>query len=253
MLKGALKLVVITLLLVAVAGFGLWFLFFAGLSSVADGEPADGVRVVKDGFVGVGMLDVGAKQVALVDCGLDASGKAVLAALSKRGLTADSVVAIFLTHGHGDHTAGCHLFRQAKTYALEADVPLVEGREGSHGPFTRFFPAKATGAHVTQTLHDGDVLHVGKLNVRVLAVPGHTPGSAAYLAGDCLFVGDSANITSSGDVVGAPWPFTDDSPRNHTELKALASKLAADSGKIVAIVPSHSGIGNFSALRSYTP
>jgi glyoxylase-like metal-dependent hydrolase (beta-lactamase superfamily II) len=87
----------------------------------------------------------------------------------------------------------------------------------------------------------------------VLAVPGHTPGSAAYLAGGCLFVGDSANITSTGEVVAAPWPFTDDSPRNREAVKALAGKLHADTDQVVAIVPAHSGVGNFSALNRFTP
>jgi glyoxylase-like metal-dependent hydrolase (beta-lactamase superfamily II) len=211
------------------------------------------VHVVKDGFVGVGVLDAGEKQVALVDCGTDASGAAILAELSKRGLTAASVRAIFLTHGHGDHTAGCRLFSSAKTYALEPDVALVEGRAGSHGPLTRFFSAAPTGIRVTDVVHDGDVVEVGALKVRVFAVPGHTSGSAAYLAEGCLFVGDSANITSSGELVGAPWPFTDDSSRNHAAVAALPGKLPADGGNVVAIVPAHSGIGNFSALTRYSP
>jgi hydroxyacylglutathione hydrolase len=253
MLKSLLKVIVGMLLLAAAGGFGLWFLFFANLSALADGGPADGVRVVKDGFVSVGLLDAGDKQVALVDCGADTSGKAVLAELSKRGLTSDAVVAIFLTHGHADHTAGCHLFTRAKIYALAPDVALAEGREGSHGPLTRFAPFKPTGFHVTQALHDGDAIDVGKLKVRVLAVPGHTSGSAAYLGAGCLFLGDSANITSSGELVAAPWPFTDDSPRNQTALKELAGKLRADSDKIVAVVPAHSGMGYFSALTRYTP
>ena len=45
-------------------------------------------------------------KVALVDSGIDDSGSAVLAELSKRSLTPDSVAAIFLTHGHHDHIAG---------------------------------------------------------------------------------------------------------------------------------------------------
>lgn len=253
MLKIATNLIISSLLLVAVAVFGLWFLVFAPLSALTDASPMDGVYVVKDGIVGVGIVDAGDKQVALVDCGSDAAGKAILAELSKRGLTAASVKAIFLTHGHGDHTAGCHLFSQAKIYALEQDIPLVEGKAGSHGPLTRFFPARPSGVHVTQAVHDGDVLEVGKLHVRVLAVPGHTPGSAAYLAGGCLFVGDSANITSTGEVVAAPWPFTDDSPRNREAVKALASKLHANSEQVVAIVPAHSGVGNFSALNRFVP
>jgi hydroxyacylglutathione hydrolase len=145
------------------------------------------------------------------------------------------------------------VFPKAKVYALEPEIPLVEGKVGSHGPLSRFIPPKPSGIQGTQGVHDGEVVEVGSLKVRVLAVPGHTPGSAAYLAGGCLFVGDSANITSSGELVGAPWPFTDDSPGNHAAVKALPGKLAADSGQVVAIVPAHSGIGNFSALKLYMP
>jgi hypothetical protein len=66
-------------------------------------------------------------------------------------------------------------------------------------------------------------------------------------------VGDSANVTSWGEVVAAPWPFTDDSARNRSALKALAGKLSADRDQIVAVVPAHSGVGNFSALTRFSP
>ena len=253
MLKMAFKLLGGTLVLAAVAGFGLWFLVFSDLSALSDAAPADGVRVVKDGIVGVGVLDAGDKHIALVDCGNDASGKALLAELSKRGLSADAVVAIFLTHGHADHTGGCHLFPKAQLYALQAEIPLVEGRVGSQGPLTRFIPHGATGLHVSKVVQDGDVVEVGKLKVRVLAVPGHTGGSAAYLTDGCLFVGDSANVTKWGELVGAPWPATDDTARNRAALKALSAKLSAQSDQIVAIVPAHSGVGNFSALARFAP
>src|SRR5580693_5907659 len=57
--------------------------------------------------------------------GHDASGKAILAALDKRGLTPASVAAIFLTHGHGDHTAACKQFPGAQIYAMQTEIPIV--------------------------------------------------------------------------------------------------------------------------------
>ena len=64
--------------------------------------------------------------------------------------------------------------------ALEADVPLIEGRERSHGPLTRLFPANPTGIVVHRRLHDGDTVVLSGVAFRVYAVPGHTAGSAAY-------------------------------------------------------------------------
>ena len=59
----------------------------AGDSPVKDGE-ALGARAkqVKDGFVTVGVVDVGGGMVALVDCGDDKDAKAVSAELEKRNL-----------------------------------------------------------------------------------------------------------------------------------------------------------------------
>src|ERR1700677_2501337 len=97
---------VVLLLLLAVGA--VWYTAFGSNSPIVDGaELAPGVETVKDGFVSVFIVDVAPGKVALIDAGHDASGKAILAALAKRGLTPAGVTAIFLTHGHGDHTAAC--------------------------------------------------------------------------------------------------------------------------------------------------
>src|SRR5580700_4008547 len=117
------------LVLVVTGLFGaLYYSTVGGKSRIADGfAPAPDVRVVKDGFVALGLVDVADKKVALIDSGMDPDGKAVLAELARRGLGADAVVAIFMTHGHSDHTSGAHLFPRATIYALADDVALVEG------------------------------------------------------------------------------------------------------------------------------
>ncbi len=92
------------------------------------------VRIVKDGYVDLGVIDLGDGKVALVDAGNDPEGKAILAELSRRKLGPEAVEAVLLTHGHPDHIAGCHLFPKASIYALAGDVALAEGREGSKGP-----------------------------------------------------------------------------------------------------------------------
>jgi len=136
--------------------------------------------------------------------------------------------------------------------ALEPDVPLVEGRTGSKGPVTRLFPVSPTGLRVTRALHGGDVVTVGSTPVRVYAVPGHTPGSAAYFVNGVLLIGDAADVTSDGSLQGAPWIFTDSQPEDRASLLRLEQQLVADGAEVKAIVPAHSGaVDGVAALSAY--
>ena len=99
----------------------------------------------------------------------------------------------------------------------------------------------STGVTVTRVLHDGDVVTLGGVPMRVYAVPGHTAGSAAYYVDGALLVGDSADVTSDGSLQGAPWLFSDSQPENRASLVRLEQRLVADGLSVSAIVPAHSG------------
>ncbi len=252
--KTSLQIVGAVLALFVLTIVAIGYSAFGGRAPIVDGaEPATGVRIVKDGIVTVGFVDAGDGKVLLIDAGNDPEGKAVLAELARRNANADAVSAIFLTHGHPDHTNGAHLFPHANVYALEADIPLAEGREGSHGPVTHFFSPKPNGTKVTRAVHDGETVTVGSTAVRVFAVPGHTAGSAAYLARGVLFLGDSASLKSDGTLAGAPWALSDDSAQNHQALRALADRLRPEQVQIVAIAPAHTATGTFDVLAQYKP
>ena len=93
--------------------------------------------------------------------------------------------AILTTHRHFDHAGGNgELHRQtgAPIFALEAEVPHVEGAEPLVGGETRSW---------------------GSLNVKVIPLPGHTAGQAGYLVeGVGLFTGDCLFAGSLGGTVG---------------------------------------------------
>ncbi|HEX3775959.1 MAG TPA: MBL fold metallo-hydrolase [Polyangiaceae bacterium] len=252
--KTTLQIVGASIAVLVLAIFGVFYSAFGGNAPIVDGaEPAPGVRILKDGVVSIGVIDAGNDKLLLIDAGNDASGKPLLAELARRKLTSDAVSAIFLTHGHPDHTAGVHLFPKADVYALEPDVALAEGRAGSHGPVTQLFSPHSNGTKITHPLHDGDAISVGDATVRVFGVPGHTAGSAAYLVRNVLFLGDSAGLKTSGKLAGAPWAFSDDSAQNHASLKALADRLRPEQIHIVAIAPAHTATGTFDPLAQYTP
>jgi glyoxylase-like metal-dependent hydrolase (beta-lactamase superfamily II) len=243
-LKRGLKIAAAILLVLVLAPVVFFGSAFIGTSAIQDGaELGDGaVRLVKDGFVTIGVLDTGDGKVALVDAGNDKEGKAILAELTRRKLGPEAVEAVFLTHGHGDHLAGCHLFPKASVYALGADVALAEGREAGKSPVGKMFGVQHTGLTITRALIDGEVVPVGKLKVTVFAIPGHTAGSAAYLVSGVLFLGDSAGSSKDGHVLPAPWQFSDNPAENKVSLVALAGRLRPSAAEVTALVPAHSGV-----------
>lgn len=85
------------------------------------------------------------------------------------------VTAIVLTHSHHDHWLDYDLVRAATGAPVYCH--LAE----------RLIPREK----IDFPLADGQELQVGGVRVAVLHTPGHTPGSACFLAGRCLLSGDT--------------------------------------------------------------
>jgi glyoxylase-like metal-dependent hydrolase (beta-lactamase superfamily II) len=231
-------------------------LTFRSLESVpAEGKDlAGGARLVNDGFAAFYLLPV-TGGAALVDCGDDANGAVILAELKKRSLGPENVQAIFLTHGHPDHIASCHLFPKAEVYGFAGDVGIADGSARSLGPLPRLFSTpEEKRIKVTKTLTDGESVTVGDRQVVAFAVPGHTAGSASYLSGGVLIMGDNANVGKDGSLHPAMWLFSDDPEQNHKSLRELATRLQQRGDKVEMTAYGHSGPSEgIKALVAFEP
>lgn len=109
------------------------------------------------------------------------------------------------THSHCDHVGMLHLAGERIGHAAEADVfadptpmatqalPWIEGRAMTVDGATIVAGTFAQKpCPLTRTVRDGERLGIGGWSLEVLHLPGHSPGSLAFLVepGGLLFTGD---------------------------------------------------------------
>lgn len=129
------------------------------------------MRRIAKGCVSYVAVDGG--EAVVVDPTLDVA--AYLAEVSEMGA---QVVAVVDTHAHADHVSGGR--RLAEAAGAEYRAPAEVGVASSHA------------------LVDGDEVRFGSAALRVLATPGHTPGSLTFLLDDLALTGDTLFVESVG-------------------------------------------------------
>lgn len=195
-------------------------------------ETPDGPRVeAEPGVVGVEAGGAYAWIVrtphgaVLIDAGLDARGVALLAELRSEGVEPDQVQAVLITHGHPDHYAAAPLFPKAKVLVGSSDLAMIRGDKTHYATFGKIMSALLTmppGPPVMTELQGGEVLEFDGAQFKVIATPGHSPGSVMYLYKDVLFTGDSLLRKKDGVAI-APSLMSEDSLKNRASLQALES------------------------------
>ena len=253
-MKKTLIILGLTALSAVLAVVTLFVVAFSGAAPIADGRVlSGGVRIVKDGFVSVALIPVGEGAYALVDCGNDPNAKAIKAELQRQQLKTDAVKSILITHGHADHVGGCKAFPGVPILGLPTETPLLTGAGGVRSPLSKLIAHRDTGVRVTMPLRDGETFAVGALQVTVYAIPGHTDGSAAYLAAGVLFLGDSADSSKSGKLLAAKWLFSNDQAENRQSLTSLYQRLKPQTSNILWLEFAHSGpLPTLAPLANFT-
>ncbi|MGW1060401.1 MBL fold metallo-hydrolase [Micromonospora rubida] len=173
------------------------------------------------GRFGLYSFFIDAPEPAIVDTGIGSSpAEGMVPALEAIGRRIEDVRWILLTHGHIDHVGGAHALweltgRRAQVVIHEADVAMLRSRrahvdEYLHGraqylndPEGEAMVTAAADAAIsgemepTVLLKGGETLSLGgDVTVSVHPIPGHTPGSVAYVIDGqgSVFVGDAVQV-----------------------------------------------------------
>jgi glyoxylase-like metal-dependent hydrolase (beta-lactamase superfamily II) len=206
---------------------------YAKFSTAETGSVNTDIFAVKDDIVNLYLVRTASGWIAF-DSGYDP--KSVARQLEDRDIDPDSVQALFLTHSDFDHAGGASAFPKAAIYLNALEEPLATGKIVRNFIFRNSFKLPHT------LLADGETVTVDGRSVTIISVPGHTPGSSAYLVdGAYLFTGDNFAIRN-GKIEQFNKVYTMDTA---LQLKSIHRLTGLKDAKL--ILTAHYGVSDQSA------
>jgi glyoxylase-like metal-dependent hydrolase (beta-lactamase superfamily II) len=164
-----------------------------------DGIPTEFCMLIKQLVVGsmsVCCYVIGCPETrigAVIDPGGSEDG--IMAMVRQEGL---QIKYIINTHGHPDHVCGNGPLKEATGAAIvmhEADADFFAQAEAKQYFSMLGLPESPPPDHL---LRDGDVLEIGRLKLKVIHTPGHTPGGICLYSSPNLFSGDTLFVGGVG-------------------------------------------------------
>jgi glyoxylase-like metal-dependent hydrolase (beta-lactamase superfamily II) len=187
-------------------------------------------------------LVVDGSGITVIDAGLPGHWRDLEQELAALGRSVEDIRAVLLTHGDPDHLGFAERLRRdhgVPVYVHGADSARARGQGSTNpgwgpmrlGPVAKFL-AYAVGKGALRPVHvaevrefeDGEVLDLPGAP-RIIALPGHSPGSVAVHvpAAEAVFVGDALTTRHvlTGQEGPQPAPFTDDPAQALRSLERL--------------------------------
>ena len=117
--------------------------------------------------------------------------------LAKAAAEGCKIELVLETHVHADHLSGAPYIK-LKTGASVAIGERIREVQNIFRPIFNAQDVSGSGSEFDRLVKDGEHFIIGKLDVEVIATPGHTPACVSYKIGDAVFVGDTLFMPDYG-------------------------------------------------------
>lgn len=102
------------------------------------------------------------------------------------------------THAHADHLSGSQYLKRRFDARVAIGARIVEVQKVFADVFDLDAGFAADGSQFDRLLADGEKVAAGRLELAIIATPGHTPACVSYTIGDAVFTGDALFIEDYG-------------------------------------------------------
>ncbi|MEM3769645.1 MAG: MBL fold metallo-hydrolase [Candidatus Bathyarchaeia archaeon] len=183
------------------------------------------------------------REAIIIDPGFDSTFEAekIFKSIGENALNLKYIVN---THGHPDHVCGNGIVKkkfQTPILVHEKDAFML----GTFGRvIAKFFGFNSSSPSADTLLKDRDYVKFGKITLKVMHTPGHSPGSISLIGKNEVFTGDTLFAGSIGR--------TDLPQSSESDMKESLKKLAnlPDSFKVY---PGHGPITTIGEEKQSNP
>ncbi|MFR0823357.1 MAG: MBL fold metallo-hydrolase [Clostridia bacterium] len=151
---------------------------------------------------------------------------------------------IYLTHCHGDHFGGILELKKQKGGKILIHREDAPGLYDQSISLTDYIGMQDMELEADSRVDDGDTIHVGNIELKVIHTPGHTQG------GSCLYCKQEGFLLSGDTLFKGTWGRTDLPTSNFEEIiYSITNKLAVLPDDTI-VYPGH---GRMTTIREEEP